>query len=86
VGFCNAQLATFARAADKFGGEDIKIVSVSVDDQEKSEALVEKRKRGFLVAYGADARAVPRPPALSSMTLPSIPRQPALSSIPKDRS
>jgi hypothetical protein len=45
VGFCNAQLATFARAADKFGGEDIKIVSVSVDDQEKSEALVEKQAR-----------------------------------------
>ena len=57
-GFCNAQLAAFARAADKFGGEDIKIVSVSVDDREKSEALVEKRKRGFPVAYGADARAV----------------------------
>jgi peroxiredoxin len=57
-GFCNAQLAAFARAADKFGGEDIKIVSVSVDDREKSKALVEKRKRGFPVAYGADARAV----------------------------
>ena len=57
-GFCNAQLTAFARAADKFGGEDIKIVSVSVDDREKSEALVEKRKRGFPVAYGADARAV----------------------------
>lgn len=57
-GFCNAQLAAFARAAGKFGGEDIKIVSVSVDDREKSEALVEKRKRGFPVAYGADARAV----------------------------
>jgi peroxiredoxin len=56
-GFCNAQLAAFARAADKFGGEDIKIFSVSVDDREKSEALVEKRKRGFPVAYGADARA-----------------------------
>jgi peroxiredoxin len=57
-GFCTAQLAAFARAADKFGGEDIKIVSVSVDDREKSKALFEKRKRGFPVAYGADARAV----------------------------
>jgi peroxiredoxin len=57
-GFCNAQLTAFARAADKLGEEDIKIVSVSVDDREKSEALVEKRKRGFPVAYGADARAV----------------------------
>jgi peroxiredoxin len=57
-GFCNAQLTAFARAADKLGEEDIKIVSVSVDDREKSEALFEQRKRGFPVAYGADARAV----------------------------
>jgi peroxiredoxin len=56
--FCNAQLAAFARVADKFGGEDIKVVSVSVDDREKSEALIEKHKLGFPVAYGADARAV----------------------------
>ena len=56
--FCNVQLSAFARAAGKFGGEDIKIVSVSVDHREKSEALVEKRKRGLPVAYGADARAV----------------------------
>jgi len=56
--FCNAQLAAFARAADKFAGENIKVVSVSVDDREKSEALVEKHKLGFPVAYGADARAV----------------------------
>jgi alkyl hydroperoxide reductase subunit AhpC len=35
--------------------EGIKVVSVSVDDRGKSEALVEKYK---LVAYGADSRAV----------------------------
>ena len=29
-----------------------------MDDREKSEALVEKHKLGFPVAYGADARAV----------------------------
>jgi peroxiredoxin len=56
--YCNAQLAAFARAADKFAGEGIKVVSVSVDDRENSEALVEKHKLGFPVAYGADARAV----------------------------
>jgi peroxiredoxin len=56
--YCNAQLAAFARAADKLAGEGIKVVSVSVDDREKSEALVEKHKLGFPVAYGADARAV----------------------------
>jgi peroxiredoxin len=56
--FCNAQLAAFSRAADKFAAEGIKVVSVSVDDREKTEALVEKYKLGFPVAYGADARAV----------------------------
>jgi peroxiredoxin len=56
--YCNAQLAAFARAADKFADEGIKVVSVSVDDREKSEALVEKHKLGFPIAYGADARAV----------------------------
>ena len=56
--YCNAQLAAFARAADKFAGEGIKVVSVSVDDREKSETLVEKHKLGFPVAYGANARAV----------------------------
>src|SRR3546814_9003742 len=56
--FCNDQLAAFARAADKFAEESIKVVSVSVDDREKSGALVEKHRLGFPVAYGADARAV----------------------------
>lgn len=56
--FCNAQLAAFSRAGDKFEAEGIKIVSVSVDDREKTAALVEKYKLGFPVAYGADARAV----------------------------
>jgi peroxiredoxin len=56
--YCNAQLAAFARAADKFAGEGIKVVSVSVDDREKSEMLVEKHKLKFPVAYGANARAV----------------------------
>ena len=56
--YCNAQLAAFARAAAEFAGENIKVVSVSVDDREKSEALVEKHKLGFPVGYGADARSV----------------------------
>ena len=56
--YCNAQLAAFARAVDIFAGEGIKVVSVSVDDREKSEALVEKHKLGFPVGYGANARAV----------------------------
>jgi peroxiredoxin len=49
---------SFSRAADKFVAEGIKVVAVSVDDREKTEALVEKYKLSFPVAYGADARAV----------------------------
>lgn len=56
--YCNAQLAAFARAADEFAQEGIKVVSISSDDREKSEALVAKHKLAFPVAYGADARAV----------------------------
>src|SRR3546814_10783528 len=43
--FCNDHLAAFARAADKFAEESIKVVSVSVDDREKSGALVEKHRQ-----------------------------------------
>lgn len=56
--YCNAQLAAFAQAAHNFAEEGINVVSVSVDDREKSEALVEKHKLEFSVAYDADARAV----------------------------
>jgi peroxiredoxin len=56
--YCNAQLAAFARAADAFAEEGVKVVSVSADDREKSQALVAKHGLGFPVGYGADARAV----------------------------
>jgi peroxiredoxin len=56
--YCNAQLAAFARAADAFAEEGVRVVSVSSDDREASEALVAKHQLGFPLAYGADARAV----------------------------
>jgi peroxiredoxin len=56
--YCNAQLAAIARVADEFADEGIAVVSVSTDDREKSEALVEKHQLGFPVGYGADAQAV----------------------------
>jgi peroxiredoxin len=56
--YCNAQLAAFSRAADRFAAEGIKVVSVSADDREKTEALVAKYRLGFPVGYDADARAV----------------------------
>lgn len=56
--YCNAQLAAYAEAADELAREHIKVVSVSVDDRETSEALVEKHRLNFPVGYGADAHAV----------------------------
>jgi peroxiredoxin len=69
--FCNTQLAAFARAADRFASEGIKVVSVSVDDREKAEALVEEYKLAFPVGYGADG------PAVSAATGAFVNRQPA---------
>jgi AhpC/TSA family len=81
--YCDAQLAAFARAADKFAGGGVKFVAVSVDDQEKSETLVEKHRLGFAVAYGANARAVSAVTGAFVMTIPCVPRQAASSSIPR---
>lgn len=56
--FCNTQLAAFARAADRFADEGIKVVSISVDGQEKAEALVAEYKLAFPVGYGPDGPTV----------------------------
>jgi peroxiredoxin len=56
--FCNAQLAAFARAADDYAKEGIKVVSLSVDDKATTEELAGKHKLGFPVGYSADAKAV----------------------------
>jgi peroxiredoxin len=84
--FCNAQLAAFSRAADKFAGEDIKVISVSADDREKTEALVEKYKLAFPVVMAPMHGRFRQSPAPSSTTIPSIFRRPGSSSIPKGRS
>lgn len=51
---CNAQLSAFARAQDKLDAADIKVIAFSVDDEEATSNLVEKRKLNFPVGYGAD--------------------------------
>lgn len=56
--YCNAQLSAYARAADEFAREGVKVVSISVDDRETSEALVARHKLDFPIGYGADAQAV----------------------------
>lgn len=55
---CNAQLYAYAKAADELAAEDIKVVSISADDREKAEDLVERLGLGFPVGYAADPSAV----------------------------
>jgi peroxiredoxin len=52
--FCNAQLVSFSRAADKFATLGIKVVAFSVDDEATSAALVEKHHLSFPVGHSAD--------------------------------
>ena len=53
--YCNAQLAAFSRAADKFAELGIKIVAFSVDDEATSTGLVDKHHLAFPVGHSADA-------------------------------
>ena len=55
---CVAQLDDFSRDADRLLSEGIRIVSISADKREISEALVESHKLAFPVAYCTDVRAV----------------------------
>jgi len=56
--FCNAQLAGFQRAQEAFAEEGIEVASISVDDEQAASELVEKRRLGFPVGYGADPDVV----------------------------
>ena len=52
--YCNAQLASFQRAAGTLAALDIRVVSLSVDDEETSHALVAKHHLEFPVGHSAD--------------------------------
>jgi peroxiredoxin len=56
--YCNAQLRAFERASQTLADTGIRVVALSVDDQEATAALVAKHKLTFPVGYGADAPAV----------------------------
>ena len=56
--YCNAQLAGFARASQALDGAGIRVVALSVDDEETSAELVRQRRLAFPVGYGADPGAV----------------------------
>jgi peroxiredoxin len=55
---CNEQLHAFSQASDRIAAEGIKVVAISVDDRETTEALVERYDLTFPVGYAADAREV----------------------------
>src|SRR5271165_2565455 len=56
--YCNAQLAAFSRALDTLSELSVKVVALSVDDEDTSAALVAKRKLRFPVGHSADADKV----------------------------
>ena len=56
--YCNAQLAAFSRAAGALTELGVKVVALSVDDEETSAALAAKHKLRFPVGHSADAGKV----------------------------
>jgi peroxiredoxin len=56
--YCNAQLAAFSRALDTLTELGVKVVALSVDDEETSTALAAKHKLRFPVGHSADAGKV----------------------------
>jgi peroxiredoxin len=56
--YCNAQLRAFQRTMDKLTELNIKVVALSVDDEQTTKALVEKLGLQFPVGHSADAHSV----------------------------
>lgn len=56
--YCNAQLRAFQRAGDTLERLDVKVVALSVDDEQATRELIAKHGLTFPVGYGADAAAV----------------------------
>jgi peroxiredoxin len=56
--YCNAQLRAFQRNAAKLEGLDIKVVSLSVDDEDAARELIAKHGLTFPVGHSADAVAI----------------------------
>ena len=56
--YCNAQLRAFERAGQELADNGIRVIALSVDDEQTTAGLVAKHRLTFPVGYGADARAV----------------------------
>ncbi len=56
--YCNAQLSAYRRAAEKLDEAGVKVVALSVDDEQTSAALVDKLHLTFPVGHSADTDQV----------------------------
>lgn len=56
--YCNAQLASFSRAAERLADAGAKVVALSVDDEASAAGIVAKHKLPFPVGHSADAAKV----------------------------
>lgn len=56
--YCNAQLRAFQRAGEKLAEADVKLVTLSVDDEATTRELVTKHALEFPVGHSADAQAI----------------------------
>lgn len=56
--YCNAQLRAFERAGQALADAGIRVVALSVDDKETTEALAARHKLTFPIGYGADSSAI----------------------------
>ena len=56
--YCNAQLRAFQRATDQLDELDVKVISLSVDDEATARELVAKHGLTFPVGHSADAAAI----------------------------
>jgi len=56
--YCNAQLRAFQRDAEKLDALDVKVVSLSVDDEATARELIAKHGLTFPVGHSADAAAI----------------------------
>jgi peroxiredoxin len=56
--YCNAQLRAFQRHAEELDALDVKVVSLSIDDEDTARGLIAKHGLTFPVGHSADAAAI----------------------------
>ena len=56
--YCNAQLRAFQRHAEELDALDVKVVSLSVHDEDTARGLIAKHGLTFPVGHSADAAAI----------------------------